>query len=171
MDLELAEKLIKEFGLSPNTLRVWKNRGSIPSKYLNGSAIKKEGKISPREMKRLSEVIFNPKLNLKQFFNSCETIKISDLYDYEKIGAQIDKVQYLEIKKRLNQLRIELKKLAESKNFSTDLKKWIDQNPEFKISILLDRKALFFKQGKVVFIDEDYYRERLHLFLLESTLI
>jgi hypothetical protein len=171
IDLERAKDIIARFDLSENTLRVWKTRGAIPKKYIDGSAIKKEGKISPREMKRLTDVLFNPKINLKRFFESCETIKVSDIYDYEQIGTEIDKVQYLEIKKRLNKLRTEVKVLAGSKNFNTDLKKWIFLNPEFKISLLLDRKALFFKQGKIISVDEKYYRDRLQLFLLESTLI
>lgn len=171
IDLPLARKIIQDFDLNPNTLKVWNSRGAIPKKYLDGTAFKKEGKITPREMSRMVEVLANPKINLNRFFENCSTIRVTDYHDYVKIGAQIDRVQYVEIKKLLNKLRIEIKRLASSQNFNTDLKKWLDQNPELKKRLLLDQKALYFKQGKVVNINEPYYRDRLALFLLESVLI
>ena len=35
-DHEIAQKIIDEHGLSPNTLKVWKSRGEIPDRYLSG---------------------------------------------------------------------------------------------------------------------------------------
>lgn len=167
----MAKRIVSEFGLNANTVKVWNSRGAIPKKYLNGMAFKKEGKVSTREMDRLVEVLANPKINLNRFFDNCTTIRVTDYHDYVKIGAQIDRVQYVEIKKVLNKIRTEIKRLAGSKNFNTDLKKWMDQNPEIKKRLLLDQKALYFKQGKVVNIDGPYYRDRLGIFLLESGLI
>lgn len=171
INIAKANQIVQEYGLAANTVKVWNARGTIPKKYLEGTAIKKLGKISPREMDRMVEVLSNPKINLNQFFKNCSTIKVTDYYDYVKIGSHIDRVQYLEIKKVLNKLRTEIKRLTESKIFYEELKKWVRQNPEFKKKLLLDQKALFFRQGKLITIDEDYYRDRLAVFLLESSLI
>jgi hypothetical protein len=171
INIEKARQIVQEYGLSANTLKVWNSRGAIPKKYLNGTAFKREGKISPREMDRLVQVLGNPKINLNKFFLNCSTIRVTDYHDYVKIGAQIDKTQYTEIKKVLNKLRTEIKRLSGSKNFNQDLKKWMDINPELKKKLLLDQKSLYFKQGKIINIDEEYYRDRLAVFLLESALI
>jgi hypothetical protein len=171
IDIAKANQIVQEYGLAANTVKVWNSRGAIPKKYLDGTAFKKEGKISVREMDRLIEVLGNDKINLNQFFRNCETIKSSDYHDYVKIGAQIDRVQYNEIRKVLNKLRTEMKRLTESKNFAVDLKKWMGKNPELKKKLLLDQRSLFYKQGKVLTIDEEFYQGRLAIFLLESSLI
>lgn len=171
IDITKANQIVQEYGLAANTVKVWNSRGKIPKKYLDGTAFKKEGKITGREMDRLVEVLGNPKINLNRFFENCATIRVTDYHDYVKIGAQIDRVQYMEIRKVLNKLRTEVKRLTASKNFNTDLKKWMDQNPELKKRLLLDQKALYFKQGKIINIDEDFYRDRLSIFILESALI
>ena len=171
IDIAAAERIVREYGLSTNTVNVWNSRGAIPKKYLDGTAIKKEGKISIREMDRLVEVLGNPKINLNRFFANCLTIKVTDYFDYVKIGAQIDGVQYKEVRKILNKIRTEVKRLEGSKNFDQDLKNWMGKNPEIKIKPLLDVKALWYHHDKVVNIDGEFYRGRLAIFLLESALI
>lgn len=169
-DEKLASGLVKEYGLGAHTLAVWKNRGTIPNRYLDGTAFKRKGKITRREMDRLVRVLKSDKINLNRFFENCKTIKVTDYYDYVKIGACIDRVQYIEIKKVLNTLRVELKVLYASKNFEEDLKKWLNDNGEFFKSLVFDRKALDFKRGRVTHIDERIYLSRLGLLVLETSL-
>lgn len=171
IDIAKATQIVQEYGLDANTVKVWNSRGAIPKKYLDGRAFRKEGKITQREMDRMVEVLSNEKINVKAFFANCETITVQDYHDYVKTGALIDRVQYLEVKKVLNKLRIEMKRLHDSRNFYEDFKKWINSNPEFRVKNTFDQKALYFRQGKVITIDEEKYRGDVAVLLLETSLI
>lgn len=95
---KLAEKIIKDFGLSPNTLKVWKSRNAIPKKYLQEDA-RPEKTLSKDQKARLKRAFAVPYFTILNF--SVAQTKIVDFNrkkgnlsagDYNKFIADITNI-------------------------------------------------------------------------------
>lgn len=128
---EKAQEIVQKFGLDPKTIKVWKTRKSIPDKYADPD-------FSPRadptpKQKKDYERLLNALLSEKIYkINLCkqEGIKITRYQSaIRKDAKRVDLTmsEAVKLRRNLNELRIEIKKIVEplagkTRFFETDKK-------------------------------------------------
>lgn len=169
-----AAEIIEKFNLSKSTLRVWEHRGKIPKKYFNPDFDNSE-KINKVKLDRLIKLLLNEKLNLSELSRTADIdkSKLSDVIRGK--SKNITEKEFVRIKRRINEIRIELKKLDKtylSERVLEDVMKVL-QIPELVVSIAFNKKWLDYRSTKRVAItqeDYDFLRDRIMIMLLELSL-
>lgn len=125
--MEFSEKLAKDvaqkYDLDEKTIKVWKNRNSIPDRYFNEEyehrpKMEKTGGIEQLKVDRLIEVLSNPKLQTNTI---CKLAGITQAWLIMELTRSIDKregkiiylsdAEYLSISNEVKKLRIEIKNI------------------------------------------------------------
>lgn len=114
---EKAREYIEFFGLSEKTFRVWKSRGKIPLKYskLKDRPVYIDTSKELQEWQNIKSILNSDKINRKRLaeLNNIKRDRLHRLYSSE-ITKPL-KSEFLDIKKSINQIRLELKKIDYNK--------------------------------------------------------
>lgn len=104
---EIAKKIIADFGLSANTLKVWKSRNSIPDKYATAEPSAQVE--DERLIRQLRLVITSAKINLSALSKS-SGVALND-FAHAK-SNRMTEADYVKVKKTLNKIRLSGLKLV-----------------------------------------------------------
>ena len=103
-DENKAKEIIQKYNVSKTTCRVWKNRGKIPSKYLNERYKPRESfSKNAGEYKRLREVLFLREIRLKKL--ATNIIPYQAIIDFKYEKQTVSKVQYNELRSQIIMFR------------------------------------------------------------------
>lgn len=128
-----ARLIIERFGLSAETLRVWKSRGSIPAKYFtDGGEVKTDLQDEPadkHQIAKMREIIRYGKLNLVAF-TSITSVRFADI---QRGKAALRKAEYQAFKEEVIQIHNKLRKCSEAKTYDNQLRAAIEVCKETRI--------------------------------------
>lgn len=110
-DETLAREIINKFGLSEKTIRVWKNRGEIPDKYLNSvpNPVKKIERKDTLKAERLLKILESDAFNL-QYICLISNVEYQKIYDCIRGKNNLNETEMIALKKTINQLKIDIAK-------------------------------------------------------------
>lgn len=134
-DEKKAEEIILKFNLSKNTIKVWKNRNSIPDKYFNEFYDFSEKAKTNADMILTERIINMSKLNILNFTTIMQLCFINPfkIYDVQKNKTFFTKQELLRFKKEINILKIFIVKSVEYNNIETVKNLFADKRLKYNI--------------------------------------
>jgi len=129
-DEKKAAEIIKRLGLSETTLRVWKNRGAIPSKYLNENYTPPTGASKAEKVleQRITDLLRSGLVNAT-VVTELAGISRQKAVDVARGGSSYSHEEIIRIKSEVNKLKITIARTFERKSY-IELKKLLN-NPAF----------------------------------------
>ena len=175
-----AREIQEKFNVPETTIRVWKHRGKIPKKFLDPDFVPRKP-ITASEIKKdkFLKIISSEKINIAKLAENTG-VKYTYLHDVMRGRSIVAEKEFVLIKTRINEIRIEAKSIIETYNKSdkiTDsvlqnIKKFLSKNREIVISkVFEEKKWVDIRAGKNVNITYPDYKkfiDQLVIFVLET---
>jgi hypothetical protein len=175
---DIAKGIIEKYGLSEQTIKVWKTRGKIPDKYADPEYAplrKVEDLKGKRELERIKEILSSPKLNNTEIAR-LSGIEMERFKDWKAGRTFIPPEGLIELKKIINRLRIDgaraLNDLTrQPPDFSVQVKNYLNREEILLFPLLKGQKIHYerISRGRQIIPYDTtiHVRDCLSIFLLE----
>ena len=117
-DEKTAIEIIEKFNLSPSTLKVWKNRNSIPDRYQNEYEKPGVSRSKTVEVEKVLKIVTYDKIN-RETIIQYSGVSRNKIEDAIRQKTALTDNELLLLKKTINEFRIELNKIIDLLNKST----------------------------------------------------
>jgi hypothetical protein len=133
---ETAKKIIRQFSLSENTLKTWRNRGKIPGKYIVSTSKTVATKAEKITEKRILNVLQSKMLNITVVLQLSE-IELHRYSDVLREKTSFSHEEIIRLKSEINKLKIEIVKTFSQDNIKPSQVVSLLKNSAFVLNVIM----------------------------------